>query len=50
MAIGITVAAAIPIAVGALGYGIIKGVKALCEKYALDQEGYDPFWEMPLTM
>lgn len=50
MAIGITVAAAIPIAAAALGYGIIKGVKALCEKYALDQEKYDPFWETPLAM
>lgn len=50
MAAGVTVAAAIPIAIGALGYGIIKGVKAILEEYNLDQENYDPFWEMPLTM
>lgn len=47
MVVGISVAAAIPIAAGALGYGIIKTVKAICEKYQIDQENYDPFWELP---
>lgn len=50
MLVGISVAAAIPIAAGALGYGIIKGVKAFFETQALNQEKYDPFWEMPLTI
>ncbi|MDD5170670.1 MAG: hypothetical protein PHN75_17780, partial [Syntrophales bacterium] len=50
MVAGISVAAAIPIGAAILGYGIIKGVKAFFETYELDQENYDPFWEMPLTM
>ena len=48
MAAGILVAASIPIAVGALGYGVIKSVKALIQNANLDQEHYDPFWEKPL--
>ena len=47
MAAGITVAAVIPIAAGALGYGIILAVKALLGKKQLDKETYDPFWELP---
>lgn len=47
MAAGVTVAAAIPIAAGALGYGIILAVKAIFEKKQLDKETYDPFWELP---
>ena len=50
MIAGISVAAAIPIAAGCLGYGIIKGVKTFFEEQALDQERYDPFWEKPLTL
>jgi hypothetical protein len=50
MVVGISVAAAIPIAAGILGYGVIKGVKAFFEQQALDQERYDPFWEKPLIM
>lgn len=46
MVVGISVAAAIPIAAGALGYGIILAVKGILEKSRLDQEKYDPFWEL----
>ena len=47
MAVGISVAAAIPIAAGALGYGIIRGVKAIFEKKKLDTGKCDPLWELP---
>ena len=50
MVAGISVAAAIPIAAGALGYALIKAVKGVCENYQTDQEKYDPFWEMPLEI
>jgi hypothetical protein len=48
MVAGISITAAIPLAAGALGYGVIKLVKGVCEKYQIDQEKYDPFWERPL--
>ncbi|HEY3899675.1 MAG TPA: hypothetical protein VGM54_13730 [Chthoniobacter sp.] len=47
MVAGVTVAAAIPIAAGALGYGIILAVKGALGKYRLDKEKYDPLWELP---
>ena len=47
MMAGLTVAAAIPIAAGALGYGIIRAVKGVLEKSRLDEEKYNPFWELP---
>jgi hypothetical protein len=48
MVAGVSVAAVIPIGAGAIGYGIVKAVKAYFEKHRIEQEGYDPFWEMPL--
>ena len=48
MAAGIGVCAAIPIAVGAVGYALIKGIKALIDKQKLDDDRYDPFWERPI--
>jgi hypothetical protein len=47
MVVGVSVAAAIPIAAGALGYGIIVAVKSVLEKGRLDEEQYNPFWELP---
>jgi plasmid maintenance system antidote protein VapI len=48
MVAGISVAAAIPIAVGAAGYGIIKAAKSISKKYKMDQGKFDHMWEMPL--
>ena len=48
MVAGISVAAAIPIAAGAAGYGVIKAAKIISRKYKMDQEKFDPEWEMPL--
>jgi hypothetical protein len=48
MVAGISVAAAIPIAAGAAGYGVIKAAKIISKKYKMDQENFDPEWEMPL--
>jgi len=48
MVAGISVAAAIPIAAGAAGYGVIKAAKSISKKYKTDQEKLDPEWEMPL--
>ncbi len=45
MAAGIVVVAAIPIAVGALGYSIVKGIKALIETKNLNTESFEPYWE-----
>ena len=48
MVAGVLITATIPIVAGALGYGIIKGIKKLVENSKLDIENYDPFWERPL--
>lgn len=48
MVTGISVAAAIPIAAGAAGYGVIKAAKIISKKYKMDRENFDPEWEMPL--
>jgi transcriptional regulator with XRE-family HTH domain len=50
MVAGVSVLATIPIGAGAIGYGIVKAVKAYCEKYQTDQDEYDPFWERPLEL
>ena len=50
MVAGISVVAAIPIGVAALGYGTIKAVKATLESYKSGQEKIDPRWEMPLEV
>jgi hypothetical protein len=46
MAVGISVVAAIPLGVAALGYGTIKGVKAILEMHKQGKEEIDPYWEM----
>jgi|LSQX01.1.fsa_nt_gb hypothetical protein len=48
MLAGVGVAAAIPIAVGAAGYGVVKGVKHVIGNHKLGAEGIDLYWEMPL--
>ncbi len=48
MAAGLLTVAAIPIAAGAVGYGMIKGVKALFEGRKVNDERYDPAWEIPI--
>lgn len=48
MVAGLTVAAGIPIMAGAVGYGLVKGVKAATNKYKLGKEELDLFWELPL--
>jgi hypothetical protein len=47
MVAGILTVAAIPIAAGAFGYAIIKGIKAIFEKQACDEDRFDPAWETP---
>jgi hypothetical protein len=47
MTAGVAVFAAIPIAAGAAGYGIIKGVKYLFSQRKLNNEAIDPKWEKP---
>ena len=47
MAAGVVVLAAVPIAVGAAGYGIIKGVKYFFSQQELNSDAIDPKWEIP---
>ena len=49
MAAGIMVAAAIPIAAGATGYAIIKGVKYLANEWQLNITEFDERWEIPIV-
>lgn len=46
MLAGVSVAAAIPLAAGAIGYGIIKGVKHLFGERYLNTEEIDQKWEI----
>jgi hypothetical protein len=46
MAAGVIVAAAIPIAAGAAGYAIIKGVKHLANEWQLNVTDIDERWEI----
>ena len=48
MVVGVSVAAAIPLAVGAVGYAAIKGVKYFVAKIQLNSTKFDPHWEMQL--
>lgn len=49
MAAGITVAATFPIAAGAAGYGLVKGIKAVTERYnTADKDQIDPKWEVAI--
>jgi hypothetical protein len=46
MAAGVVVAAAIPLAAGAAGYGIIKGVKFFFSERELNSKEINPRWEI----
>ena len=46
MLAGVSVAAAIPLAAGALGYGVIKGVKYLVSEVHLNSNDIDVRWEI----
>ena len=46
MAAGVVVAAAIPIAVASIGYGIVRTVKYFISKNQLDADELDPKWEL----
>ncbi len=46
MAVGIGVVAAIPLATGALGYGVVKGIKKICDEKKLDMVEEDGRWEI----
>jgi len=50
MIVGISVAAAIPIAAGAIGYGIIKGIKYLIGEKILNSDDIDERWEILLEI
>jgi len=46
---GVMVAAAIPIAAGATGYAMIKGVKYLANEWQLNVVEYNERWETPIV-
>lgn len=48
MVVGVSVAAAIPLAVGAVGYAVIKGVKYFVAEMQLNSTELDVRWEMQL--
>jgi len=43
---GLAVVAIIPVAVGAAGYGLVRGIKAICEANKLDCKEVDNHWEI----
>ncbi len=43
---GIAVVATIPLAAGFAGYGLVKGIKAICEANRLDCKEVDGHWEL----
>ena len=49
MVTGVIVSAAIPIAMGALGYAVIAGIKYLINKKKLNNEELDESWEIERT-
>lgn len=48
MVAGVVVVAALPIAAGATGYGIIKGVKYLANEWQLNVTEFDERWEISI--
>jgi len=46
MLAGIGVVAAIPVATGALGYGLVKGIKAICKANNLSSDEVNDRWEL----
>lgn len=47
MAAGIVVAAAMPIALAGVGYGIIRATKYFMSEWQLNEENFDAKWETP---
>ena len=43
---GLAVIATIPVVVGAAGFGLVKGIKAICEANKLDCKEVDEHWEI----
>ena len=43
---GIAVVATVPVAVGAAGFGLVKGIKAICEANNLNAKEVDNHWEI----
>ncbi len=43
---GLVVVAAVPVVAGLVGYGAVKGVKAICEANKLNRKEVDPHWEI----
>lgn len=43
---GLAVVAAIPVAAGLAGFGLVKGIKAICEANQLSCEEIDEHWEI----
>ena len=46
MVAGVVVSAAIPIAIGALGYKVVKGIKSMIKDNKLTTDKFDPIWEI----
>ncbi|MBD0780103.1 hypothetical protein HPE56_20075 [Maribacter sp. ANRC-HE7] len=46
MIAGVVVSAAIPIAIGAIGYKVVKGIKTMISDNKLTTDKFDPIWEI----
>lgn len=46
MIAGVAVVAAIPLAIGAVGFGLIKGIKSVIGKSKLNAKDFDEYWEV----
>lgn len=49
MIAGVAVAASIPIAAGALGYGLMKGIKSVFSDIQVSNENFDSKWEQKVV-
>lgn len=47
MVAGVTAIAVIPIAVGAAGYGMMKGIKTIINYYKINDKDINHYWEIP---
>jgi hypothetical protein len=45
MIAGVTVVATIPILAGAVGYGLIKGIKTIFTNRKTNKTNLEPYWE-----
>ena len=43
---GLAVVATIPVAIGGVGYGLVRGIKAICKANRLDCKEVDDHWEI----